>query len=110
MMGRGRARVTRDRSPSSRAAQFSKTTRRGQRVSSPHFSGFAHEKGPSSRGPVTHGRGLGRLGLLLRGSSFRDQKKERRGSIPRHRRQVERWSKEKGAGEVPANAALMGPA
>jgi hypothetical protein len=71
--------------PSLRAAQFSKTIRRGRRVSPPPPSARFTKKAPRSRGPaMTRPRG-GRSGLLLRGGSLRDPKQERPRSIARER-------------------------
>ena len=101
MMGGGRARVTRDGCPSSRAAQFSKTTRRGRRVSSPPPSARVTKKAPRWRGPERCGRDRGRSGLLLRGGSLRDPKQERPGSIARDRPHVQEPAAPVEADEAP---------
>jgi hypothetical protein len=82
--------------PSSRAAQFSKTTRRVRRVSSPPTrSRSAHKKGPSLEGPEKNGRGAAGQGSSLRGGSLRSPKQERPGSIARERQHVQAISRTK---------------
>src|SRR5262249_61859522 len=93
-------------SPSSRAAQFSKTTRRadGSRRLAAHAS--LTKKAPQRGARDAPADLSADVGLLLRGCSFRDPKQERPRSIATDRRKMAPLSRKRLDRKKPANPLL----
>jgi hypothetical protein len=88
MMGRGRARATKDRASSVARCSVFKDHLAGSTGLAASPTLLRSRKGPLGEGPVLRGRNLGRCGLLLRGCSFRHPKQERPESIARDMREL----------------------